>query len=279
MMKVTVWGTRGSLPSPGSETARYGGNTSCAEVRGSDETVLVLDAGTGIRRLGAALSPSLRRVDLLLTHLHMDHIQGLGFFAPLRNPEIEVHIWGPASITLSLRKRLMRYLSPPLFPVRLRDLRRSPILHEVPCGDFEIGEFRISSELVCHPGPTVGYRIATSRAVLAYIPDHEPALGAQKFPLDSDWTSGYSIAVEADLLIHDAQYTNEEYLERIGWGHSSIEQTIKFATLAEVKHLVLFHHDPAHDDATLELLTSKAVASIPPPFPVTVATEGAVFEL
>src|SRR3954469_8651263 len=105
-MKVTFWGTRGSLATPGPETARYGGNTACAEVRGAGGTVLVLDAGTGIRRLGAALPRSLARVDILLTHLHMDHIQGLGFFAPLYNPAMEVHLWGPASPTLDLRERL-----------------------------------------------------------------------------------------------------------------------------------------------------------------------------
>src|SRR4051812_17969573 len=121
-MKVTLWGTRGSLPTPGMETSRYGGNTSCVEVRGSDGTVLVLDAGTGIRRLGGLLMNEVKRVDLLLTHLHMDHIQGLGFFAPLHNPDADVHIWGPASTTLSLGVRLARYLSPPLFPIRLNEL-------------------------------------------------------------------------------------------------------------------------------------------------------------
>ncbi|HYV58317.1 MAG TPA: MBL fold metallo-hydrolase, partial [Candidatus Nitrosopolaris sp.] len=113
-MKVTLWGVRGSLASPGADTARYGGNTSCVEVRGDDGAVVILDAGTGIRPLGRALPPSLRRIDLLLTHLHMDHIQGLGFFAPLFEPRVEVHLWGPPSTTLGLRERLMRYLSPPL---------------------------------------------------------------------------------------------------------------------------------------------------------------------
>src|ERR687892_921194 len=122
MMRVTIWGTRGSVAAPGPETARYGGNTSCVEVVGADGTVLVLDAGTSLRRLGTALPKTLRRVDILLTHLHMDHLQGLGFFAPLYNPEGEVHIWGPASMTLSLQDRLTRYMSPPLFPVRLRDM-------------------------------------------------------------------------------------------------------------------------------------------------------------
>src|ERR1041384_45521 len=116
-MKVVMWGTRGSLATPGRDTARYGGNTSCVEVIGEAGARLVRDAGTGIRALGMALPPRLRRVDVLLTHLHMDHIQGLGFFDPLFNPAMEVHIWGPASATLSLRGRLMRYLSAPLFPV------------------------------------------------------------------------------------------------------------------------------------------------------------------
>src|SRR5437660_365900 len=119
MVKVTLWGTRGSLAAPGPDTARYGGNTSSVAVTGTDGTVLALDAGTGIRRLGGSLPRSLHRVDVLLTHLHMDHIQGLGFFAPLYNPKAEVHIWGPTSATLSLQVRLIRYLSPPLFPVHL----------------------------------------------------------------------------------------------------------------------------------------------------------------
>src|SRR5882724_473073 len=137
MMHVMLWGTRGSVAAPGPETARYGGNTSCVEVRGSDGTVLVLDAGTGIRRLGPSLV-SLKRLDLLLTHLHMDHIQGLGFFSPLYDSGVEVHIWGPASTTADLRTRLMRYLSPPLFPVHLRDLPCQLSLHEVPCGEVEV---------------------------------------------------------------------------------------------------------------------------------------------
>ena len=120
-MRVRFWGTRGSIPTPGPTTVRYGGNTSCVEVHEGD-AVIVLDAGTGIRRLGAALGRTHRRIDLLLTHLHMDHLQGLGFFDPLFDPDIEVHVWGPATPTAPLRRRLMRYLSPPLFPVHLRDL-------------------------------------------------------------------------------------------------------------------------------------------------------------
>ncbi len=278
-MKVTLWGTRGSIAAPGAETARYGGNTACVEVRGTDGTVLVLDAGTGIRRLGMSLPRSVSRVNILLTHLHMDHLQGLGFFAPLYNPEAEVHIWGPASTTLSLQRRLMRYLSPPLFPVRLRELPCRFVLHEVPCGDFEVGEFHISSALICHPGPTVGYRIATARATLAYLTDHEPVLGMQQFPLAGEWTSGYAIAAGADLLIHDAQYSSEEYARCVGWGHSALEHALAFAALTKVKHFVPFHHDPAHDDDDLDRLTAEAVTATAPSFAISPGAEGAIFEL
>jgi phosphoribosyl 1,2-cyclic phosphodiesterase len=277
-MRVTLWGTRGSLATPGPETARYGGNTSCVEVRGREGTVLVLDAGTGIRRLAATLPDSVRRVDVLLTHLHMDHIQGLGFFAPLYRPDIEVHIWGPASTALSLQTRLTRYLSPPLFPVGLSELPCK--LHEVPGGEVDIGEFRVSSALVCHPGPTVGYRISAAEGVLTYLPDHEPALGATPFKfLQREWTSGGSLAAGADLLIHDSQYDTAEYGGHVGWGHSSLKQTLDFGALTEVKHLVPFHHDPAHTDADLDRLMAAAMEDAKPAYQVTPGLEGATFEL
>ena len=278
-MKVTLWGTRGSLASPGWETARYGGNTSCVEVSSSDGTVLVLDAGTGIRRLGAALKGNVRRVDVLLTHLHMDHLQGLGFFAPLHDSGVEVHLWGPAGTTLSLRERLMRYLSPPLFPVRLRDLDCCLHLHEVPCGEIEIGPFRVSASHVCHPGATVAYRIEENGPAMAYFPDHEPALASPGFSHDAEWTSGGSIASDVDLLIHDAQYSLEEYPQHVGWGHSSIDHALGFARVARARHLVLFHHDPAHADDELDRLFSDAEARLKPAFQVTGGREGASFAL
>jgi phosphoribosyl 1,2-cyclic phosphodiesterase len=277
-MTVTLWGVRGSLASPGAETARYGGNTSCVAVQGDRGTVLVLDAGTGVRRLGASLPAGVRRVDVLLTHLHMDHIQGLGFFAPLFDAGVETHIWGPASPALDLRSRLVRYFSPPLFPVHLRDIPRL-VLHDVSGGEAEIGEFRVTAALVCHPGPTVGYRIATSRAALAYVPDHEPALGVPDFPAAPDWTSGYALAAGVDLLVHDAQYSDEEYADRAGWGHSAIGHVLAFARQAAVKRLVTFHHDPSHTDADIDRLTGAAVAAARPTFAVSAGAEGAVFEL
>lgn len=278
-MKVSLWGTRGSLAAPGPETTRYGGNTSCVEIEGSDGTILVLDAGTGIRRLGVALAPSPPRIDILLTHLHMDHIQGLGFFRPIRTPGVQVHIWGPASTTKDLRTRLTRYLSPPLFPVVMRELESNVHLHEVPCGDFRIGEFTISADLVCHPDPTVGFRISNSNAALAYMPDHEPALGVRNFPMRREWTSGSQLASGVDLLIHDGQYSDDEYRDRIGWGHSSLSDALRFAALNEVKQLVPFHHDPSHNDDDLDRLAEKTVREIRPSFIVTPGREGATFDL
>jgi phosphoribosyl 1,2-cyclic phosphodiesterase len=279
-VKVTLWGTRGSLASPGAETMRYGGNTSCVEVRSADGSLLVLDAGTGIRPLGDSVERDIPRVDILLTHLHMDHIQGLGFFEPLFWPDLEVHLWGPSSTTLDLRSRLGRYLSPPLFPVRLRDLPCNLTLHDVVAeGNFQIGGFAIQAHLVCHPGPTVGYRIEGDGATLGYMPDHEPALGAPDFSQDPGWISGLEIADQVDLLIHDAQFSAEEYPNFVGWGHSSIPQMIAFARAARVRHLVPFHHDPAHSDRVLDRLYEEVHKTDGLPFELTPGTEGACFEL
>jgi len=280
-MQVTLWGTRGSLATPGPEMARYGGNTSCVGILGREGTILVLDAGTGVRRLAATIPESVRRIDILLTHLHMDHIQGLGFFAPLYRPDLEAHIWGPGSTTLRLQSRLMRYLSPPLFPVSLSELPCQLTFHEVPCVDVDIGEFRVNSVLVCHPGPTVGYRIAEAGGgVMTYLPDHEPALGNPHFPcLPREWTSGGTLAAGADLLIHDGQYSAAEYPGHCGWGHSSLEHALDFGTMTEVKELVPFHHDPGHTDNDLDRLLAEAIAESKPSCRVSPGTEGRVFHL
>jgi phosphoribosyl 1,2-cyclic phosphodiesterase len=279
MMRVTLFGTRGSLATPGVETARFGGNTSAVEVCEEEGTTLILDAGTGIRQLGSQIRPDIGRIDILLTHLHMDHIQGLGFFAPLYNPRLDVHIWGPASSTRSLAARLSRYLAPPLFPVHLRDLPRVTC-HHVPCPPFRIGPFHIHTSLVCHPGPTVGYRIEANGRTTVYMPDHEPALGlpSERW-LEPEWTSGYHLATGADLLIHDAQYTDDEYQRCVGWGHSSYRHAFAFAAHVGAKRLVPFHHDPSHDDKTLDGLLESAERELKPVFHVSRGCEGAVFEL
>ncbi|MEP6583897.1 MAG: MBL fold metallo-hydrolase [Ginsengibacter sp.] len=248
-MKITICGVRGSIPTSGAQTIDFGGNTSCVEVS-KDGWVLVLDAGTGIQQLPLTDLVN-KRIDILLTHLHLDHIQGLGFFKPLFDPAMEVHIWGPASSTHDLRSRLGRYFSPPLFPVHFRDLPSKVSLHEIENSLFEIGPFSIQSAFVIHSGPTIGYRISDDHSTFAYIPDHEPALGREGMIKDIRWVSGGSLAFEADLLLHDAQYTSEEYKSKRGWGHSSIDDAAQFAHLAKVKNLLFSHYDPAHDDAQL----------------------------
>src|SRR5262245_31944723 len=147
-MKATILGARGSFPHIGPQMARYGGNTSCIELTGDDGTVVILDAGTGIRKAASAIDPSLKRMDILLTHFHMDHLQGLGFFAPLFNPSMEVHIWGPPSTTMTLHDRLSRYLSPPLFPVCIRDFTCDLHLHNAPRGKFHLGGLEITSDII-----------------------------------------------------------------------------------------------------------------------------------
>jgi ribonuclease BN (tRNA processing enzyme) len=145
-----------------------------------------------------------------------------------------------------------------------------------------VGEFRIRSSFVVHPGSTVGYRIkdrASGGATLAYLPDHEPALGLKKFPLRAEWTSGYSLVAEVDLLIHDAQYSENEYVSHVGWGHSSIGQVLRLASISGVKQLVPFHHDPAHSDTVLDSMIQEAIVQMAPTFPVIAGTEGTTFEL
>lgn len=274
-MELTFWGTRGSLPNAGPDTLRYGGNTSCVEVRTDEGGLIVLDAGSGLRRLGERIEPDIARIDLLLSHLHMDHIMGLGFFAPLFRPDLEVHIWGPSSPTMDLHARLRRLLNPPLFPVRIPDLPSHPILHDVTHGTFEIQGVEVTTEHVIHPGPTVGYRLTNGAGSLAYLPDHEPALGVgDGESMVPQWTSGYALAEGVDVLVHDAQYSAAQYATRVGWGHSTVEHAVRFAELAGVRHLVAFHHDPSHRDSDLERLWDLATWDRSPQVPISVAAEG-----
>ena len=277
-MKVTFWGTRGSLAAPSPETVRYGGNTSCISVEGGDGTVLVLDAGTGIRSLGHYLPSNINRVNILLTHLHMDHIQGLPFFMPLRRAGVEIHIWGPASTTLTLDSRLQKYLSPPLFPVNVRDLSANLHFHELPGHIIEIGDFSIQAQLIIHPNPTIGYRIECAGTSLTYLPDHEPALGSRSFPNDREWTSGYRLAEGSDILGHDTQFTDDEYQTRIGFGHSSVRHAFQFASLTGVKRFVPFHHDPTHNDDDLDRMFKNAIETFTPSCKVIPAQEGLSLE-
>lgn len=263
-MKVCINGTRGSIPTTDPKTSRYGGNTSCVTVE-EDGHMLILDGGTGIQKVQPPMGIS-RRIDILLTHLHLDHIQGLGFFKPLFEADIEVHLWAPFNATDTLHARLSRYLSPPLFPVLLRDLPCELKLHEIANSQFSIGPFLIDSRYVIHTGPTVGYRVTGKNASMAYIPDHEPALGQNGIIRDPKWISGFELADQVDLLLHDGNYTAEEYPKKKGWGHSSMEDALEFSKLANVKRLILTHHDPGRTDDQLEelyvTLANKAGTSI-----------------
>jgi phosphoribosyl 1,2-cyclic phosphodiesterase len=280
-VKVEIWGCRGSLASPGPDTVRYGGNTSCVSVTLNDGTTVVLDAGSGIRELGRRLGPRpAGPVHILLTHLHLDHLQGLAFFEPLWEKDVELHIWGPASASHPLADRIARYLGPPLFPIHLTDVPSTITFHDAVDDVVEIGSGRVRAESVPHQGPTVGYRVEDGGRSVAYLPDHEPSLGIDLGTLDVSWLSGYDLIDGVDVCFHDAQYFDEEYAEHLGWGHSSVTHTVTMGRRANVGQLVLFHHDPAHTDDDLERLLERAVALWGgAPGPPILAFEGMVFVL
>src|SRR3954447_738755 len=250
-VKLKVWGARGSVPAPGPQMNRYGGNTSCVQLTLAGGEVLILDAGTGIRNLGVDLTPG-KRIHILLTHLHLDHIQGLMFFPPCFRPDSEITIWGPSSPEASLEDRIARYISAPLSPVEVRELPCSVSFRDTPVSEWEIGGAKIRAEAITHRGPTLGYRVSDGDTTIAYIPDHEPGLGAPLAGLEPEWISGFDLARGADLLIHDCQYTDQEYPDHVGWGHSALSDALTFARRVEAKRLMLFHHDPLHSDDFLD---------------------------
>jgi phosphoribosyl 1,2-cyclic phosphodiesterase len=258
-VRAKIWGCRGSLAAPGRDTVRYGGNTSCVEVRLDDGSVVVLDAGTGIRPLGIQLAKeNIASVDIILSHLHMDHLQGLGFFQPMFRADGEINVWGPPSPVSSLRDRIGMYLSAPLFPVSVNQLPARVSFQDAPPA-WKIGGALVRAINVAHQGSTIGIRIEEGGRSLAYIPDHEPGLGVDLHSLGPEWMSGYQVAHDADVLLHDAQYSEAEYPHHVGWGHSSIEHVLTFAQMARVKRVVLFHHDPLHTDVDLEALLERAL--------------------
>jgi phosphoribosyl 1,2-cyclic phosphodiesterase len=259
-VRARVWGCRGSIASPGPGTLRYGGNTSCVEIRLADGSLAVLDAGTGMRALGDRLvADGAEVVHVLLSHLHLDHLQGLAFFKPLYLRGVQVHLWGPPSPVRSLADRVAAYMSDPLFPVNVTDVPCRLVYHDAPIDGANIGSAQVWASPVTHQGPTVGYRFEEAGRSLVYVPDHEPALGAGLRGSDISWVSGYGLAAGADVMFHDAQYTEDEYSDHVGWGHSSVSHVVEFAARADVRQLVLFHHDPAHTDEELEALRARAV--------------------
>lgn len=234
-MTAQIWGCRGSLATPA--PTRYGGNTPCVSVGAA----IVLDAGTGIRTLGATLAGA-AQVDLLLTHLHLDHIEGLGFFEPLHDPECAITIWGPPGT----QQGIETWLAPPYYPARIA---AAVEFREVADESFRVGDLEVTCALVPHPGPTLGYRLDG----LAYIPDNEAR---------ADAGPAIALARGADVLIHDVQYTDDECARRAGWGHSSVLDFAAVVAAAEPKRALMFHHDPWHDDATLEAMRDDAAGRL-----------------
>jgi phosphoribosyl 1,2-cyclic phosphodiesterase len=249
-MLLRIWGCRGSLATPGPATVRYGGNTSSVELRPRSGGLVILDGGTGVRPLGLSLADDeVREIDLLLTHMHLDHVEGLGFFAPFFDESYTIRVWGPRPDSASLHDHLAAYLSPPLFPVPFERFPATVTFTEVWEDTWELDGLRVRCAPVSHPGPTVGYRLEEGGRTLAFVPDNEPAL---------DREAGLPIAAGVDLLLHDAQYTAAEYETRVGWGHSALPDFAIFVDSAAPRRTLMFHHDPAHADDTLERMEVKA---------------------
>jgi len=249
-MNAVIWGCRGTLPTPGLQTVRYGGNTSCVSAETAEGRLVILDCGSGIRPLGAALLPEPpAEIDILLTHMHLDHVTGLGFFAPLFMHKT-LRFWGPRLGDVPLAARLAEYLGPPLFPMPFSEIPVTLEVTEVERDTWQIGGLTVTSAPVKHPGGALGFRLEESGKSLAYIPDNE--LG-----LDAD--AGVELATGADVLLHDAQYVDAEYPSKVGWGHSSLSDFAAFVRRTEPSRAFMFHHDPAHDDEKLEKMRDEAM--------------------
>jgi phosphoribosyl 1,2-cyclic phosphodiesterase/DNA-binding response OmpR family regulator len=257
-MRVQFWGTRGSIAKPGPSTARYGGNTSCVEVRSAKGTLIVIDCGTGVHPLGQKLiSAGVKgmRGHILISHTHWDHIQGLPFFAPLFVPGNEWNIYGPKGLSQSLREALAGQMQYTHFPITLDQFGATIHYHDLVEGSLDIEDFKIFTHYLNHPALTLGYRLEADGAVVVYSCDHEPhsrtlATGQGEITGQDE---RYALFIKgADLLIHDAQYTAQEYPAKIGWGHSSVEYAVRIGHHAGVKRLALTHHDPLKDDEAID---------------------------
>ncbi len=278
-VSVTFWGTRGTIPVPGAGTARFGGNTSCVSIRDDAGHGIILDAGTGIRELGNRLrqAPSLDRLDLFLSHVHWDHIQGLPFFSPMYADGQEIHIHGPSPHGVPLETVLERQLDPAVYPVprTARSARLS--VRELQAGTVvEVPGFRVQSCTLSHPGGALGYRVAPTAGgpAVAYLTDNElGAGGAARVP--AGWRQELTEFVRgASLLIHDGMYTPSLGEARQGWGHSSALEAVALAADGGVHQIALFHHDPEHDDAQIDALLAVARAAAPASLTVDAAREG-----
>ena len=281
---VQFWGTRGSIAKPGPATARYGGNTSCIEVRSSRGTLVVIDCGTGGHSLAQQLmsgSAKHLRGNIIISHTHWDHIQGIPFFEPLFVRGNEWDIYGPKGIRELFREALAGQMQYTYFPVTLDQCEAKIRYHDLVEGAFEIEDIKVSARYLNHPALTLGYRMQVDDATLVYACDHEPY--ARMLAVGDGEMTGQDLQhaefIEgADLLIHDAQYTAEEYPEKVGWGHSPVEYVVKLAQYARVKRVALTHHDPLRDDDAIERMIAT-VRRYSSPVDVFAAFEGQVVEV
>jgi len=296
--RVTFWGVRGSIPTPGPTTVKYGGNTSCIEVR-ADGEIIILDGGTGLRPLGRELITEFgeqpMKLTLLLTHTHWDHIQGLPFFPPVYQPQNQVRILGYEGARHGLDAVLTSQMESPFFPIGLREVPANVQIEELKETDFHVGRVRVQACRANHPGNCVGYRLFTSQGSLAFFPDNEPYQGHFHEPQKSkgDETPSSESASEGEqrmldflkgteVLIMDAQYDRAEYNQHKGWGHACMDDVVELAAQAGVKRLFLFHHDPEHDDVKIDRMVAhgrKLAAAKKAVLEVAAAREGLTVEL
>ncbi|MBJ7504976.1 MAG: MBL fold metallo-hydrolase [Ilumatobacteraceae bacterium] len=255
MMNVTFHGVRGSTPCHGEETSHFGGNTSCVSLRVPQQVPIIFDLGTGLRYFGKQYNgtPAFRAV-CLLTHLHYDHTLGLPFFEPLLHSDTTLEIYGPKQADgSSIRELFLDRIKPPMFPVPLADFAARVIFHEIGDDDFAIGDLQIRSRFVPHIGPTLGFRVTHVGASVTYLSDHQQPVG-DEFTITK---GAHELCAGADLLIHDAQFTDEEFAGKSSWGHSTYAYAQWIAETCDVKQLALFHHDPSRTDAMLTEMTEK----------------------
>ncbi len=289
-MRIRFWGTRGSLPKPGPTTLRYGGNTSCVELRTDDGTLVVFDCGTGSHNLGQALQASGEhpiRGHLLISHTHWDHIQGFPFFRPLFVPGNEWDVYAPGGLGQALETTLAGQMEYTYFPVALDQLGATIRYHDLAEGTFEIGPARVTAKYLNHPALALGYRVEVGGVSLVYATDHEPHEGcpasergsAGGEPVHGEDRRHVAWLAGADLVIHDSQYVDREYPEKKGWGHTTVEWSVDYALAAGAKRLVLFHHEPLRDDDSLDQVLAMARERAGSALEVVAAVEGETIDL
>jgi phosphoribosyl 1,2-cyclic phosphodiesterase len=277
-IRAICWGTRGSIPTPGRDTAGFGGNTSCLEVVCGEDRRLIFDAGTGIRLLGRKLAsePGATDADLFLTHFHWDHIQGLPFFAPLFDEAYTIRVHAPRQGGVHVKPLFAAQMEPYFFPVPYSALAATIEFEEVEEAPWELNGVRVEQMRVRHAGNTFGYRVGYGDRSIAYVPDNELIGG--DYPLGEDWY-GRLVAFlrDVDVLFHDAMFTEAEYPGRTGWGHSTFHQAIRLAQDAGVRRLCFFHHAPERSDAELRSILDELrndLARQGSPLVIDVAAEG-----